>query len=260
MKPGLSGKVVVVTGSGRGIGRSIAQVFAAEGARAVVATRSAISGQKTANRITQRGHEAWFYPIDVSDPGAVQAMVAETVSRYGRLDIVIHNAAVFDRCPVEKMSRARLDAMMSVNLYPCYYLCAAAARHMRRQGGGRILVTSSVTGPRVAMPGISHYAASKGAINAFIRSAALEFARDGITVNGVEPGYVATEAMDQLDRKHGADRISQYIPLGRLAKPEEIAYAMLFLASDQAHYITGQTIVVDGGAILPENPVFMEDE
>jgi 3-oxoacyl-[acyl-carrier protein] reductase len=128
---------------------------------------------------------------------------------------------------------------------------------MKKRGAGRILVTSSITGPRVAMPGTAHYAASKAGANGFIRTAALELAAYGITVNGVEPGYIDTPAMSALKARFGEEQLTRYIPLKRLGRPEDIAHAMLFLASDEAAYVTGQTIVVDGGSTLPESPVFM---
>ena len=122
-----------------------------------------------------------------------------------------------------------------------------------------MLVTSSVTGPRVAMPGSAHYAASKAGVNGFIRSAALEYASQGITVNGVEPGYIAKESGRLLADPARAARIAQFIPAGELGAPRDIAYAFCFLASDAARYITGQTIAVDGGSTLPESPFFMEE-
>ena len=129
---------------------------------------------------------------------------------------------------------------------------------MRARGGGRLLFTSSVTGPRVAMPGTSYYAASKGGMNAFIRTAALEFARENITVNGIEPGYIRTAAMELLADEDGLAEMTRYIPAGFMGDPEDIAFAMLYLASDEARYITGQTICIDGGSTLPERPVFMD--
>ena len=121
------------------------------------------------------------------------------------------------------------------------------------------LFTSSVTGPRVAMPGTSYYAASKGGMNAFIRTAALELAPENITVNGVEPGYIRTAAMELLADEEGLAQMTKYIPAGYMGAPEDIAYCMLWLASDEARYITGQTICIDGGSTLPESPVFLEE-
>jgi 3-oxoacyl-[acyl-carrier protein] reductase len=148
--------------------------------------------------------------------------------------------------------------VLSINLKACFRFSKACIPHLRKRGGGRLLFTSSVTGPRVAMPGTAYYAASKGGMNAFIRTAAIELARENITVNGVEPGYIRTSAMELLADEQGMAQMAKYIPMGYIGSPEDIAYAMLYLASDEARYITGQTICVDGGSTLPESPVFLE--
>jgi 3-oxoacyl-[acyl-carrier protein] reductase len=145
-----------------------------------------------------------------------------------------------------------------VNLKAGFWLIQAALPYLRKQGGGRILFTSSVTGPNVAMPGTAHYAASKSGMNGLIRTAALEFARENITVNGVEPGYILTPAMAALGSEAEIAEMAKCIPLGKLGAPLDIANTMLFLASDEAAYITGQTIVVDGGSTLPESPVVLD--
>ena len=144
------------------------------------------------------------------------------------------------------------------NLKAGFWLIQEALPHLRKQGGGRFLFTSSVTGPNVAMPGTAHYAASKGGMNGLIRTAALEYARQNITVNGVEPGYILTPAMEALGGPEALAQMASQIPLGRLGDPADIANTMLFLASDAAAYITGQTIVVDGGSTLPESPVVLD--
>ncbi len=134
----------------------------------------------------------------------------------------------------------------------------AALPHFRKQKGGRMLITSSVTGPTVAMPGTAHYAASKGGLNGFIRTAALEYGRENITVNGVEPGYILTPAMSALGDEDELRQMERYIPNGKLGRPSDIANAMLYLASDEAGYVTGQTLIVDGGSTLPESPVMLD--
>jgi 3-oxoacyl-[acyl-carrier protein] reductase len=252
----LPGKLAIVTGAGQGIGRSIAEVFAREGAMVVVATRTPAHGEETVRLIEAAGGSAEFLSVEMSDQGAVAALVDRVADRHDRLDIIVHNAAAFSRVPLERLDDSALDNALAVNLKACFTLTRAAIPYMRKRGGGRILVTSSVTGPRVAMPQTAHYAASKGGVGGFIRSAALELAADNITVNGVEPGYIDTPAT----RRNSAERraaMAHYIPAKRFGRPEEVAYAMLFLASDEASYITGQTIVVDGGSTLPESPVFV---
>jgi 3-oxoacyl-[acyl-carrier protein] reductase len=253
----LDGKVAIITGAGQGIGRAIAQVFAREGARVAVATRTPKHGEDTVRLITEVGGQAYFYPVDLADAKAGHALVDEVVAGFKQLDILVHNAGIVSNNRIEAMDDAVLDLIFSVNLRACFTLSRAAIPHLRKAGAGRILITSSVMGPRVTMPGLAHYAATKGGVNAFIRTAALELAADGITVNGVEPGYVDTTALDRFEARHGESNIAKYIPAGRLGRPEEVANAMLFLASAEASYITGQTIIVDGGSTLPESPVFV---
>jgi len=188
----------------------------------------------------------------------VKRVVSETVDRFGRLDIVVHNAGIYPILSIERLSDADLDRTLSVNLKAGFWFIQAALPHLRKQGGGRFLFTSSVTGPNVAMPETAHYAASKNGINGLIRTAALEYARENITVNGVEPGYILTPAMDALGGPEVLAEMAKQIPIGKLGLPVDVANAMLFLASDAAAYITGQTIVVDGGSTLPESPVVLD--
>ena len=256
--PRLSGRVAIVTGGGKGIGAATAQVLAAEGALVVVATRTAAPGQETVDAILAAGGRAELLVIDMADKAGVFAMVDDTAATHGRLDIVVHNAALMHRHQVTERDDTVLDAMLTVNVKACFWLAAAAQPHMRKVGGGRLLITSSVTGPRVTMPGSGAYSATKGAVGGFIRAAALELAADRITVNGVEPGYIDTPGLSRMKARYGAERIAQYIPAKRLGTPEDVAHAMLYLASPQADFVTGQTIVVDGGAMLPESPVWVD--
>ena len=254
----LAGKVAIVTGSGKGIGRAIAIAFAAEGATVAIATRTAVDGEETLRLITVAGGNAVFRQVDIGDHEATRAMVDEIAATCGRLDIIVHNAAAFGRKTIEEMDHETLDRLFNVNVKACFTLAQAALPHMRKQGGGRFLVTSSVTGPKVSMPGSGAYATSKAAVTGFIHTAAIELAADNITVNAIEPGYIDTPGLSGLKARFGADRIAHFIPAKRLGRPEEIAGPMVFLASDEASYITGETIVVDGGARLPESPVFAE--
>ncbi|MBV5294893.1 MAG: SDR family oxidoreductase [Curvibacter lanceolatus] len=255
---GLEGRVALVTGGGRGIGAAIAQVMARAGARVLIANRTADAGAAVAAGIQAQGGQAQAIGCDIGQPAEARRAVAETVARYGALDIVVHNAAVNPWSSLEQLSEADLAHTLAVNLQACFWLTQAALPHLRRQGGGRILVTSSVTGPRVAMPGAAHYAASKAGVNGFIRAAALELAPEHITVNGVEPGYIAKQGGSLLSNPERARRIAAHIPAGELGRPEDIAYAMCYLASPAARYVTGQTLVVDGGSTLPESPFFSE--
>ncbi len=258
-KERLAGKTAIVTGAGQGIGAAIAEVFADEGAQVVAATRTEKHGRATVDRIKGQGGEAILIAIDIGSAKAVNAVVDKTLETYGRIDIMVHNAASFLGGLIEDLREEDLDTVLEVNLKACFRLTRACIPAMRKQGGGRILATSSVTGPRVGMPGTSYYAASKSGISGFIRTAALELAADNITVNGVEPGYIQTPAMDLLADEQGKAEMTKYIPVGHIGHPNDIAYAMLYLAGDEAGYVTGQTIVVDGGSTLPESPVYMNE-
>lgn len=255
----LSDKVAIVTGAGQGIGAGIARVFAAAGAKVMVVNRTPENGQRTVDEVRSTGGEAELCGLDIGSVESVQAAVDATVDHWGGVDIMVHNAASFLGGPVDDYSEDDLETVLSVNLKACFRFSKAVLPHFRKRGGGRLLFTSSVTGPRVAMPGTSYYAASKGGMNAFIRTAALELARENITVNGVEPGYIRTAAMELLADEDALAHMAKYIPSGYMGIPEDIAYCMLYLASDEARYITGQTICIDGGSTLPESPVFLEE-
>src|SRR6202166_2615697 len=212
----LSDKVAIVTGAGQGIGEGIARVFAKAGAKIVIATRSRANGQSVADSIVKDGGVARLNQTDVGRHSEVKRVVAQTMEHFGRLDIVVHNAAVYPILSIEELSDENLDLTLSVNLKAGFWLIQESLPHLRKQGGGRFLFTSSVTGPNVAMPGTAHYAASKCGINGLIRTSALEYARQNITVNGVEPGYILTPAMAALGSDAEIAEMATQIPLGRL--------------------------------------------
>ncbi|WP_460136789.1 SDR family oxidoreductase [Pseudomonas sp. S1_E04] len=247
-----SGKSVLVTGGAQGIGRAIVEAFALRGARVMIVDLRRAQAQALADELDGRGCRVEAIELDLADAAAVFDGIKGIERDWGRLDILVHNAGYFPLTAFEQITPAVLERTLAVNLSALFWLTQAALPMFQRQGGGCVLVTSSVTGPRVAYPGLSHYAASKAGVNGFIRSAALELAGDRVRVNGVEPGMIATPAMGNLGDDQVNDDIASRVPLGRLGAPEDIAGAMLFLASDLAAYITGQTIVVDGGSTLPE--------
>lgn len=255
----MSGKVALVTGGGQGIGEGIARVFAAAGAAVSVATRTRDNGQAVVDDINSSGARAHMIQCDVGVKQQLTDAVTETVDTFGALDICIHNAAVFPMHPAESFPEEELDLGLAVNFKPCVWLTQAGVPHMRQRGGGRFIFTSSVTGPRVSMPLTSAYVASKGAMNAYIKTAALEHARENITFNCVEPGFILTQAMSILADEEGLKEMASYIPKGEIGKPEDIAYCMLYLASEQASYVTAQTIAVDGGSCIPESPVQLRE-
>ncbi|MEQ6291549.1 SDR family oxidoreductase [Vogesella sp. GCM10023246] len=250
--PDFHGRVVLVTGGAQGIGRGICQAFAAHGARVIIADLQADKATATAAELNAAGGDVHACGIDLASHDAIGTLLQDVGHAHGRLDVLLHNAAYFPLTPLADIRPALLQRTLDVNLSALFWLTQAALPLLRVRGG-RILATSSVTGPRVAYPGLAHYAASKAGVNGFIRAAALELAADGITVNGVEPGMIRTPAMANLGDTALNAGIATGVPLGRLGEPADIAAAMLFLASDAAGYITGQTIVVDGGATLPES-------
>ncbi len=250
------GKVALVTGAGRGIGAAAATHLAEAGAGVMLANRSFDAAEQVAAGLRRRALAAQATPFVADEAGCAQAVKA-TLAAFGRLDILIHNAGACPWSPIESLTSEVLEEALSLNLKSCFWLTQAALSPLKKQGG-RIVVTSSVTGPRVAMVGAAHYAAAKAGVNGFIKSAALELARHRITVNGVEPGFVA-KPRGRLSQPAVKERLVRYIPLRTAGEPDDIAFAMLYLASDEARWVTGQTLVVDGGMTLPESGQVMEE-
>jgi 3-oxoacyl-[acyl-carrier protein] reductase len=247
----LEGRVVLVIGAAQGIGKGIAQRFQEEGAQLVLADTDGDTGQATARELG-----AAFIRTDISSMDDAKASVALAVRAFGKLDIFVQNAGIFPWQLIEHTSTEDWDRVLGVNLRGAFNIARAALPVMREQQYGRMLYTSSITGPRVTSPGHGHYSASKAGINGFILAAALEFSGYGITVNGVEPGNILTDA---VQHQRGAEYIASMkasIPLGRLGTPRDVANAFLYLASDDASYVTGTTIVVDGGQLIPEGADF----
>lgn len=247
----LAGKVALVMGAARGIGAGIAARFAEEGARIVISDSLASEGARTAGSLG--GH---FVAADISSMADCEAAVAACLDRHGRLDILVQNAGIYPWTLIENISPDEWDRVLAVNLKGTFLAARAALAPMKGQQSGRMIFTSSITGPRVTMPGHGHYSASKAGINGFIKAAALEFSGYGITVNGIEPGNIVTEAVQQQRSAAYLRSMEESIPLGRLGTPRDVANAALFLASDDASYITGTTIIVDGGQTLPEGKDF----
>jgi 3-oxoacyl-[acyl-carrier protein] reductase len=247
----LEGRVALVIGAARGIGAGIAERFAEEGAKVIIADNLMELGKETAKRLDGK-----FIDINVSKLEDNQAAVALAVSSYGGLDIVVQNAGIYPWTLIENTSPEEWDDVLAVNLKGTFLSARAALPAMKARGGGRMIFTSSITGPRVTSPGHGHYSASKAGINGFIKAAALEFSSYNITVNGIEPGNILTDGMKQHRSAAFIKMMEEGVPLGRLGTPRDVANAALFLASDDASYITGTTIIVDGGQTLPEGKDF----
>ncbi|AKT41201.1 3-oxoacyl-ACP reductase FabG [Chondromyces crocatus] len=238
--------VAIVTGGSKGIGKGIARVLAANGARVLIVSRTAADGERTAAELG-----ASFFAADISRAAACEAVVAEAIQRFGRLDILCSNAGVFPSCSLDDMTEEAWDTLMVQNLRSTAFMVKAAAAEMKKAKYGRIVLTSSITGPLTGYPGWSHYGASKAGQLGFMRTAALELSPFGITVNAVLPGNVTTEGILAMGPEY-IQAMTKAIPVRALGDVEDIGYAALFLASPQAKFITAQTLVVDGGQVVPE--------
>ena len=208
----LRDKVAIITGAGRGIGRDIAKVFAAHGAKILAATRTAKHGEQTVAEIREAGGEAALMAVDITTADDVRKVVAAALRLYQRVDIAVHNAATGTRGALWELPDNAFDRVLDVNLKAAFWLTKECVPIMRGQGGGRILFTSSVSGPRVAYRGGAPYCASKAGVNGFIRAAALELAELGITVNGVEPGMIMSASLMRLAPEF-RDALAQSIPM-----------------------------------------------
>jgi 3-oxoacyl-[acyl-carrier protein] reductase len=244
----LTDQVAVVTGAARGIGRGIAAVLSAEGARVVVVDLDGALGEHTAAELGGTAVAA-----DVTDRASVEAMAARVTDELGRIDIVAASAGIYPVADLTELTEELWSRVMEVNVAGAVRTVQACLPAMRERGYGRIVLTSSITGPVTGQTGFAHYGASKAAMLGFMRSAAVELARSGITINAVMPGNVNTEGFADTGDEHQRLMVSS-IPMGRYAEPEEIGWAVRFLASPEAGYITGQTLIVDGGQVLPEAP------
>ena len=244
-------RVTLVTGAAKGIGRGIAGVFAREGATLFVADIDEAAGRETAAALSAAGSAVEFLMVDVTDEASCASAVQCVLDTHGRVDVLVSNAGIYPQAFLDDMTEADWDGIFAINVKGMFFMVKSVLPGMRARAYGRIVLTSSVTGPVTGYPGWAHYGATKAAMLGFMRSAALEVAGQGVTINAVMPGNIMTPGMEGMGREY-IDALAASIPMKKLGTPEDVGHAMLFLASDDAAYITGQTIVVDGGQLLPE--------
>ena len=244
----LSDKIALVTGASRGIGQSISMILAQNGAHVVCVSRNINDVQSVADKITHQKFNASAASCDISDSNNVTELVKDIIEKHGRIDILINNAGITRDNLLMRMSEDDWNEVVNVNLKAAFTAIKAASRSMIKQRSGRIINISSVVG-LIGNAGQVNYAASKAGLIGMTKSVAREFASRGITANCIAPGYVETQMTNKLTDEVKSS-LNEQIPLGRIGNVEDIAYAVAFLASDEASYITGQTLAVDGGIVM----------
>lgn len=242
---GLEGKVAVVTGGSRGIGRAIALGLSARGAKVVICARNVEAAQKVVAEIEATGAEGMAVAADISRESEAEGLIQAGVKRFGRLDILVNNAGITKDGLLIRMKEEDWDAVLDVNLKGAFFTTRAALRPMLRAQGGRIVNISSVAGT-MGIPGQANYSAAKAGLIGFTKAVAKEVASRSITVNAVAPGFIETEMTAVLSEDRKRTYLSQ-IPMGRFGGSEEVAALVSFLVSEAASYITGQVITIDGG-------------
>jgi 3-oxoacyl-[acyl-carrier protein] reductase len=241
----LKDKVAIVTGGGQGIGEATAKLFAREGAKVVVADMNEETAGKVAGEIQSSGGQALAVKVNVADAASVDAMVKATTDWGGRIDVLVSNAGIIADTVLHKMSEEQWDRVINVNLKGVWLCGKAVGTVMRGQGSGSIINASSIVGVYGNM-GQSNYAATKGGVIAMTKTWCVELAAKGVRVNAIAPGFTDTPMVAAV-KPEVLDKVRQQTPLGRLATPDDIAYAYLFLASDESSFITGQVLEVSGG-------------
>jgi 3-oxoacyl-[acyl-carrier protein] reductase len=246
--PKIAGKIAVVTGAGRGIGRAIALKFASEGANVACVSRTAENAESVAGEIRAKGQQAWAYAVDVADSAAVAQAGEKIMADAGRIDILVNNAGVTRDGLIMRMSDEDWDTVLDTNLKGAFSFTKAFSRHLLKQRSGRVINVASVIG-LIGNAGQCNYAASKAALIGFTKAIAKEFASRGITVNALAPGFIETDMTSGLtDELKGM--ILKQIPMNCLGNVEDIAEGALFLAGPAARYITGQVLTIDGGMVM----------
>jgi NAD(P)-dependent dehydrogenase (short-subunit alcohol dehydrogenase family) len=245
---GLGGKVCLITGGAQGIGEACVRLFVEDGARVVFVDIHKAKGEALQAQLQQQGHDVLFMACDIGSKAEVESLVSQVIERLGQIDVLISNAGIFKAAPFLEVTEADFDEVLRVNLKGAFLIGQAVARVMKTQGLGAIVHMSSVNGV-LAIPEIASYNVSKGGLNQLTRAMALALADDGIRVNAVAPGTIATELANKavLTSEEARQKILGRTPMKRLGNPAEVAHVVAFLASDAASYITGEVITVDGG-------------
>ncbi|MFN4208594.1 MAG: SDR family NAD(P)-dependent oxidoreductase [Agrobacterium albertimagni] len=246
-------RIVIVTGAGIGIGNAAARAFAALGDHVVVTDILESQGQDTVEAITAAGGSAEFHLYDVRSTEATDRLVADVEARHGRIDVIVANAGIAHRTPLAALTDEKWDLTFDIDLKGIFRLVRAAAPGMRARRSGSIIALSSIMGVAYGWDEHVHYSAAKSGVVGLVRGLAVEMARDGVRVNGIAPGYIRTAQLLSEENSlgpAGAEKAAEFIPMGRLGTPEDIADVVAFLASDNARYMTGQVLVVDGGLLV----------
>ncbi|MES2666608.1 MAG: SDR family NAD(P)-dependent oxidoreductase [Pseudomonadota bacterium] len=245
-------QVVLITGAGIGIGRACAHVFAKAGFHVVVTDVLADAGHSVVAEIAAAGGSAEFHALDVRSTEAADAVVAAVEAQHGRIDVIVANAGIAHRVPLDHLTDARWDHTLDIDLKGIFRVIRPALAGMKARKSGAIIAMSSIMGVAYGWDEHVHYSAAKAGVVGLVRGLGVELARDGIRVNGIAPGYIRTAQL--LSKEHSlgpeADKAGEFIPMGRIGEPEEIADVALFLASHAARYMTGQVVVVDGGLLV----------
>ncbi|HTH92527.1 3-oxoacyl-ACP reductase FabG [Mycobacterium sp.] len=254
----LDGRSAIVTGGSKGIGRGIAETLAAAGVNVLVTARTQNDLDATVAGLADQPGRVSGLATDVTNPDDCRRAVETAVERHGGLDIVCANAGIFPSGRLEELTPDDIEHVLAVNFKGTVFVIQAALPALTASGHGRVIITSSITGPITGYPGWSHYGASKAAQLGFLRTAAMELAPKQITINAVMPGNIITEGLIEMGQEY-MDQMAASIPARRLGNVADIGNAALFFATDEAGYITGQTLVVDGGQILPESSQALSD-
>jgi 3-oxoacyl-[acyl-carrier protein] reductase len=248
----LAGKSVLATGGSKGIGKGIARVFAKAGCKVTITARHIDGAKEAAAELVKAGGTSQGFAADVTKLADMQAAADFAVRTHGGLDVLCANAGIFPQAKIEELSEESWDETIDTNLKGTFLSVKACLPALKKSGSGRIILTSSITGPVTGFPGWTHYGATKSGQLGFMRTACIELAKYGITVNAVLPGNIITEGLASLGEEYHKTMAAS-IPLKRLGSVEDIGYAALYFATKEAGYVTGQTIIVDGGQILPES-------